>query len=80
LVLMDVQMPVMDGYEAVSIIRRMPGCAELPIVAITAHAMLSDRDKSMDSGMNDFLTKPIVPGKLFITVARWLNPSSKIKE
>jgi PAS domain S-box-containing protein len=70
-VLMDVQMPVMDGYRAAAIIRQLPGLADLPIIAMTAHAMSGDREKSLAAGMNDYITKPIEPARLFATLARW---------
>ena len=73
LVFMDVQMPVMDGLEAT---RRIRGelhrsSEDLPIVAMTAHAMKGDYEKSVDAGMNDHLTKPIDPEKLYRTLRKW---------
>lgn len=70
-VLMDVQMPVMDGYTAAGIIRRDERFKDLPILAMTAHAMAGDQDKSIAAGMNDHVTKPIDPEKLFATLAKW---------
>jgi CheY-like chemotaxis protein len=72
LVLMDVQMPGLDGYEATRRLRRDPRHAALPVVAMTAHAMPRDRALAQDAGMNDFITKPFEPSALFDTVARWL--------
>jgi two-component system, sensor histidine kinase and response regulator len=75
LVLMDVQMPVLDGYEATRMIRRDTGNAGLPIVAMTAHAMRRDRELCAAAGMNDVVVKPFDPGALFAVVARWLTAS-----
>jgi PAS domain S-box-containing protein len=73
-VLMDVQMPVMDGYEASRAIRSDPHFKDLPIISMTAHAMTGDREKSLDAGMNDHVTKPIEPEKLFAILLRWIQP------
>lgn len=74
LVLMDVQMPVMDGYEATRVIRASaaPGAAELPIVAMTAHARMEDRELSIDAGMSDHITKPIILDEFYRTLEKWL--------
>ncbi len=69
LVLMDVQMPVMDGYTAARQIRERWSASRLPIVAMTAHAMSEERERCLDSGMNDLLTKPVNPDSLFKMVA-----------
>jgi signal transduction histidine kinase/DNA-binding response OmpR family regulator len=74
LVLMDVQMPVMDGIEATRAIRRDPSFAGMPIIAMTAHAMQRDRDNCLAAGMNDHVVKPFVPETLFAVIARWLPP------
>jgi two-component system, sensor histidine kinase and response regulator len=71
-VLMDVQMPVMDGYTATRTIRRNPRFRDLPIIAMTAHAMAGDQEKSTAAGMNDHVTKPINPEQLFATLAKWI--------
>ena len=71
-VLMDVQMPVMDGYETTTEIRRRDEFANLPIIAMTAHAMLRDREKCLAVGMNDYVTKPVEPPELFAVLAKWL--------
>lgn len=71
LVLMDLQMPEMDGYEAVNRIRRNPAWAHLPIVAMTAHAIAGERNKCLSAGMNDYLTKPIEPAHLAVVVDEW---------
>ena len=74
IVLMDVQMPVMDGIEATKAIRSNPKFASLPIVAMTANALVSDREKCIAAGMNDHIAKPIDPAHLFSTLARWVKP------
>jgi signal transduction histidine kinase/DNA-binding response OmpR family regulator len=74
-VLMDVQMPVMDGLEAARRIRADPRFAGLPVIAMTAHAMAQDRQESLDAGMNDHVTKPIDPEALYAALARWLAPA-----
>ncbi|QFZ19157.1 HAMP domain-containing protein [Saccharothrix syringae] len=72
LVLMDVMMPEMDGYAATTAIRAMPEHADLPIIAVTAKAMPGDREKSIDSGANDYVTKPVDSDDLVNCVQRWL--------
>jgi CheY-like chemotaxis protein len=103
-VLMDVQMPVMDGYTTTRTIREWetevslrraqpsrgqksearkkdsalsPQSSELPIIAMTAHAMAGDEDKSLQAGMNGHVTKPIDPDQLFATLQKWIQPSEK---
>nr|WP_315184613.1 response regulator [uncultured Albidiferax sp.] len=72
LVLMDIQMPELDGISATRQLRADPRYAQLPIIAMTAHAMSGDRELSLQSGMNDHLTKPIDPEQLFDLLVRWL--------
>ncbi len=72
-VLMDCQMPVMDGYEATRRIREQQRFRDLPVIALTANVMSSDREKALDSGMNDIIAKPIDPEQMFLTMARWLK-------
>jgi PAS domain S-box-containing protein len=72
-VLMDVQMPVMDGLEATRRMRMLPALNGLPILAMTAHAMLDEQNHCMEAGMDDFLSKPIEPPVLFSKLAQWLR-------
>ena len=72
LVLMDIQMPMLDGFAATRQIRANPAHASLPIVALSAHAMVSDHQASLAAGMNDHLDKPIVPDALIAALLRWL--------
>jgi len=72
-VLMDCQMPVMDGYEATRVIRAMFGYEALPIIAMTANVMAGDREKALAAGMNDHVGKPIDVAVLFATMARWIS-------
>ncbi|WP_096704880.1 response regulator [Magnetospirillum sp. 15-1] len=74
IVLMDMQMPVMDGVTATMEIRRMGLFDGLPIVAMTANAMQRDRDRCLEAGMNDFITKPIDPDQLWTALLRWIAP------
>ena len=73
LVLMDMQMPVMDGLTATRLIRQRPACRELPIVAMTANAMPSDRERCLDAGMDEHLAKPIDPDELYALLLRRLG-------
>jgi CheY-like chemotaxis protein len=72
LVLMDVQMPEMDGYEATRRIRASAAHAGQRIIAMTANAMAEDRRRCLQAGMNDFVPKPIDPDQMYLTLARWL--------
>ena len=73
LVLMDIQMPEMDGFSATEQIRANPRFAKLPIIAMTANAMSGDREKSLSAGMNDHVTKPIDATELYNTLQNWLG-------
>ena len=76
LVLMDIQMPVMDGLTACRIIRAAPSWRDLPVIAMTAHATTEDQQASRDAGMNAHLTKPIIAAVLYEAIARYLPPTA----
>jgi CheY-like chemotaxis protein len=83
LIFMDVQMPEMDGLEATRQIRafeKASSAAETPIVAMTAHAMTGDREKCLQAGMNDYLTKPVQPSELKRILALWVEERSMDKK
>jgi hypothetical protein len=73
IVLMDVMMPEMDGYEAMERIRERPDWRDLPIVALTAKAMQGDREKCISSGASDYVTKPVDPDHLLSVLRAWLQ-------
>ena len=83
-VLMDIQMPEMDGFQAVKIIRNRLKIKEIPIIAMTAHALVGDKEKSLLMGMDDHITKPIDPDFLIETLSKWLpnktNHSGRFSE
>ena len=72
IVLMDVMMPEMDGYETTKAIREMPQLEGLPIIALTAKAMKGDREKSIQSGASDYITKPVDIEQLLSLMRVWL--------
>ena len=76
-VLLDISLPGMDGTEVLAFLRTIPELTELPVVALTAHAMAGDREKFLGLGFNDYVTKPIVDEALLIeAIERWRKPSS----
>ncbi|MBV8674584.1 MAG: response regulator, partial [Acidobacteriaceae bacterium] len=75
-VLMDLQMPEMDGFTATKLLRADPRLRSLPIIAMTAHALVEERQRCIEAGMNDHVSKPIDPDALFATLARWTHPAS----
>lgn len=74
-VLMDIQMPLMDGYTATRRIREQPEFEALPIIAMTANAMSGDREKALEAGMNDHIAKPIDYAVMITTLAHWVKPA-----
>jgi CheY-like chemotaxis protein len=73
LVLMDIMMPVMDGLQATRELRKLPQFAKLPIIALTAKAMIDDREKSLEAGANDYIAKPIDVDKLLSLARVWIR-------
>jgi PAS domain S-box-containing protein len=77
LVFMDLQMPEMDGFTATKLLRSDLRLQKLPIIAMTAHALVEERQRCLDAGMNDHVSKPIDPDNLFSTLMRWAKPRPK---
>ncbi|HSG09835.1 MAG TPA: response regulator [Longimicrobiales bacterium] len=77
LVLLDISLPEMDGLEVLTWLRRQPQLSELPVIALTAHAMAGDREKYLAAGFNDYVIKPILDEDLLLdAIERWLNPGT----
>ena len=76
-VFMDLQMPEMDGFTATKLLRSDPRLQKFPIIAMTAHALVEERQRCLDAGMNDHVSKPIEPDNLFATLLRWAKPRPK---
>ena len=79
LILMDMEMPEIDGYQATRLIREGNHCAAIPIIAMTAHAMQEDRKRCIDCGMDGYITKPVAPDLLYKTLARFLRKAQTQK-
>ena len=72
-ILMDCRLPIIDGYEATRQIRQLPGCATVPIIALTANALQGDREACLEAGMNDYLAKPFKRADLEQILQRWVQ-------
>ena len=79
MILMDVQMPVMNGLDATRAIRQRPGLSSIPILAMTAGAFDEDRNACLEAGMNDHVVKPVNPDVLYATILDWLQKSANMK-
>ncbi|MDR3627215.1 MAG: response regulator, partial [Ignavibacteriaceae bacterium] len=78
IILMDVQMPEMDGYTATGEVRKLETeAAKIPIIALTAHALIGDKEKCIQAGMNDYVSKPIVPENFIKVIDKWLKIEAK---
>lgn len=73
IIFMDIQMPQMDGYEATGHIRKLPNYQHVPIIAVSAHAFKTDATRSIESGMNDHITKPVAMNELIKTISKWIK-------
>jgi CheY-like chemotaxis protein len=78
LIFLDIQMPIMDGYDAARAIRRLPGGTGIPIVALTAEAMEGTREKCLQAGMNDYIAKPLKPVEIFRALERWIGAAELV--
>ena len=79
LILMDMQMPNLNGLEATQQIRELPSYRDIPILAMTANAYIEDKIRCFEAGMNEFIIKPIVPDQIFATLLTWLERSAKLQ-
>ena len=76
-VLMDVQMPVMDGYQATRLLKQLEHCKALPVIAMTANVLEENRRKCLEAGMVDFIGKPILPSALYAVLLKWVKPEPR---
>ena len=72
IIFMDIQMPIMNGYEAAEIIRNLKSGQDVPIIAITAGTEKEEKDKCIEAGMNDYIPKPIIKGIIEETIQKWV--------
>ncbi|QPK62385.1 response regulator [Methylomonas sp. LL1] len=79
-VLMDVQMPIMDGCMATRQLKQIETCRDLPVIAMTANAMNDDRAKCLDAGMVDYISKPILPDTLYQVLSKWIKPGKDVRQ
>lgn len=80
LILLDIQLPTMNGYKVARLLRQMDSLRDTPIIAITSYAMLGDREKALESGCTGYLEKPIEPETFVIEIERFLSPSPSTQE
>ncbi len=73
-ILMDVSIPIIDGWEATRILKRDPDTAKIPILALTVHALPSDRAKAREVGCDDYISKPVAPRAVLAAIQRWIGP------
>ncbi|MBI3161197.1 MAG: response regulator [Chloroflexi bacterium] len=73
LIIMDLSMPEMDGWTATSLIKKDPQLASIPLIALTAHALPGDRQRAMDAGCDEYITKPMDLAELVETIKEWVN-------
>jgi two-component system sensor histidine kinase/response regulator len=78
-ILMDCQMPVMDGYKATRAIRKNPLFKDIPIIAMTANALVGDKEKAIEAGMVDHIAKPLNVNEMFNTIAKWIKPANPVE-
>jgi CheY-like chemotaxis protein len=76
LIIMDISLPIMDGLEATRCIRANPATATIPVIAVTAHARISDREQVLEAGCTEYLAKPVEPRRLIQEVSRLIGPSA----